>query len=53
MSFVIALYQKITIWTILINVITVEVTNVSLMFRKVQGGGFHFCTIPKDEKSGF
>ena len=37
----------------MINVITAEVTNVSLMFREVQGGSFHFCTVPKDENSGF
>ena len=35
-SLVIAQYQKIKIWTILINVVTVEVTNVSLMFKKVK-----------------
>ena len=46
-------FQEIKIWTILINIITIEVTDVSLMFRKVQGGSFHFCTVPKNENSGF
>ena len=45
--------KNLNYFVILINVITVEVTNVSLMFRKVQGESFHFCTLPKDENSGF
>ena len=47
------LYQKIKIWTILINVITSEVTSVSLMFRKVQGGSFHFAPYRKMKNQAF
>ena len=37
----------------LINVITSEVTNVSLMFRKVQGGSFHFAPYRKMKNQAF